>query len=202
MNLSYSDMIYEKILEVGNEAVFIANDFLDIADYETARKVLNRLDDYGKIKKISRGIYYNPRFSNLLHEYEAPSPHNVALAIARKFNWTIAPSGNTALNQLGLSTQVTARWTYISDGPYYKFTIGNIEIDFKHRSNKEISGMSYKTALVIQALKALGKDSVDENIINKLKKQLSTEEKGNLIKEARQTTAWVYSIIRRICEVK
>ena len=62
--------------------------------------------------------------------------------------------------------------------------------------------MSYKTALVIQALKALGKDNIDESVITKLKKQLSSEEKDNLIKEARQTTAWVYSIIRKICEVK
>ena len=85
---------------------------------------------------------------------------------------------------------------------YNKFTIGNIEIDFKHRSNKEISGMSYKTALVIQALKALGKDNIDESVITKLKKQLSSEEKDNLIKEARQTTAWVYSVIRKICEAK
>ena len=34
MSSFYSDMIYEKILEAGNEAVFIATDFLDIADYE------------------------------------------------------------------------------------------------------------------------------------------------------------------------
>ena len=57
MSSFYSDMIYEKILEAGNEAVFIATDFLDIADYETARKALNRLDSYGKIKKICRGVY-------------------------------------------------------------------------------------------------------------------------------------------------
>lgn len=202
MSLSYSDMIYKKILESGNEAVFIATDFLDIADYETVRKTLNRLDSSGKIKKICRGVYYNPKYSELLGEYEAPSPHNVALALARKFNWTVAPSGNTALNQLGLSTQVTAHWTYISDGPYNKFTIGNIEIDFKHRNNKEISGMSYKTALVIQALKALGKNNVDETVITQLKKQLSLDEKETLLKEARQTTTWVYTVIRKICEVK
>lgn len=202
MGLFYSDMIYEKILEAEADAVFIASDFLDIADYETVRKSLNRLDSYGKIKKICRGVYYNPRFSELLGEYEAPSPHNVALALARKFNWTIAPSGNAALNLLGLSTQVTAQWIYISDGPYNKFSIGNIGIDFKHGSNKEISGMSYKTALVIQALKALGKDNIDEHVITKLKKQLSFEEKKKLIKESKQTTVWVYSVIQKICEAK
>lgn len=53
MSSFYSDMIYEKIVEAGNEAVFIATDFLDIADYETARKALNRLDSYGKIKRYA-----------------------------------------------------------------------------------------------------------------------------------------------------
>ena len=43
----------KKIVEAGNEAVFIATDFLDIADYETARKALNRLDSYGKIKRYA-----------------------------------------------------------------------------------------------------------------------------------------------------
>ena len=120
-------------------------------------------------KKICRGVYYNPKFSELLGEYEAPSPHNVALALARKFNWNIAPSGNTALNQLGLSTQVTAHWTYISDGPYNKFTIGNIEIDFKHRSNKEISGMLLINSARYFRPQALGKDNIDESVITKLK---------------------------------
>lgn len=198
----YSDTIYENIAQAGSEAVFIATDFLDIADYETARKSLNRLNSYGKIQKICRGVYYNPRYSELLGEYEAPSPHNVALALARKFNWTIAPSGNTALNQLGLSTQVTAHWTYISDGPYVKYSFGNVELEFKHRNNKEISGMSYKTAMVIQAIKAIGKDSISDEIIEKLKKVLTTEEKEKILIEARQTTAWVYTVLKKICEVK
>lgn len=202
MSLSQSEMIYKKILEFENETVFIATDFLDIADYEVSRKTLNRLDNNGKIKKIYRGVYYNPKYSKLLGEYEAPSPHNIALALARKFNWTIAPSGNTALNQLGLSTQVTSHWTYISDGPYNKFSIGNIEIDFKHRNNKEISGMSYKTALIIQAIKALGINNIDESVIIKLKKQLSKAEKETLLNESKQTTVWVYTIIKKICEAK
>ncbi len=202
MNKTYSDMIYDRILSAESEDVFIAIDFIDIADYETARKILNRLDGAGKIKKICRGVYYNPKYSQLIGEYEAPSPHKVALALARKYNWTIAPSGSTALNLLGLSTQVTAHWTYISDGPYNQFAFGNVVIDFKHRNNKEISGMSYMTALVIQALKALGKDSIDELVVDRLKQQLKQDEKDALLKEARQTTAWIYVIIKKICGVK
>lgn len=200
MSFSYANLIYEKISQLKSEDVFIATDFLEIADYETVRKTLNRLNSCEKIKKVLRGVYYKPPYSHLLGEYEEPSPHHVAMALARKFNWTIAPAGNTALNQLGLSTQVTAHWLYISDGPYNKFTFGNVELEFKHRSNKEISGMSYKTAMVIQAIKALGRNNIDDAVKLKLKNLLTSSEKKTLLKESQQTTAWVYSIIKTICE--
>ncbi|MDR2909131.1 MAG: DUF6088 family protein [Oscillospiraceae bacterium] len=197
------DIITEKIKNqienFNGDAVFIANDFLEIAEYETARKALNRLTDEGTIQKILRGIYYCPRFSELLQEYEAPSPHQVALAIARKFNWNIAPSGITALNMLGLSTQVSARWSYISDGAYNSFSFGNITLEFRHRNNREITGMSHKTALVIQGIKALGKDSVDCEAIGKIRSSLTKSEQQALLREAMPTTAWVYQAIRTIC---
>ena len=199
-NPNYTDLVYQRIQQAGHEEVFVAVDFIDIADYHTVRQILRRLDKYEKIKKIMDGVYYNPQYSELVEEYEAPSPHHVALALARKFNWTIAPSSNIALNQLGLSTQVSARWSYISDGPYHKFQFGNVELEFKHRNNKEISGMSYKTAMIIQALKMLGKDCIEDTDISRLRKQLTKEEKTALLKEAQQTTIWVYEKIKRICE--
>ncbi len=191
--------IYNQIKEMNSETVFIASDFTDLADMQTVYKVLSRLEEQGKIKKIFAGIYYNPTYSELLDEYEAPSPHNVAMAIARKLNWTIAPSGNTALNQLGLSTQVSAKWSYISDGPYKTYQFGNVEIEFKRRNNKEISNMSYKSAMVIQALKELKKDNIDSEIIDKLKKVLSQQEKTALLEEGRKTTSWIYDVIKKIC---
>ena len=194
-----TNIIKRRISELGYGAVFIANDFLEIAGYETARKALNRLADDGSIHKILRGVYYCPRYSELLMEYEAPSPHQVALAIARKFNWNIAPSGVTALNILGLSTQVSSKWGYISDGAYNSFKLGNITIEYKHRANREISGMSYKTALIIQGIKALGKGNIDELTIDKIRKYLNENELKVLAQEARPTTVWVYQTIKRIC---
>ena len=199
MRDGHTEKIKNRIDELGNEAVFISNDFLDIAEYETVRKALNRLSAEGKIKKILRGVYYCPRFSELLQEYEAPSPHQAAMAIARKFNWTIAPSGTTALNMLGLSTQVSAKWSYISDGAYNSFELGNITIEFKHRNNREITGMSYKTALIIQGIKALGKGNVDDAVIEKIRLSLTKSEQQKLLNEAKPTTVWVYQIIRKIC---
>jgi len=194
-----TEKIKNKIKNLGDGTVFIANDFLEIAEYETVRKALNRLTDEGEIQKIMRGIYYCPRYSELLHEYEAPSPHQTAMAIARKFNWNIAPSGSTALNLLGLSTQVSAKWSYISDGPYNKYELGKITIEYKRRNNREIAGMSYKTALIIQGIKALGKNNIDEVATQKIRVALTKTEKQTLLKEAQSTNVWVYGVIKKIC---
>jgi len=194
-----TEKLKNKIKTLGDDEVFIANDFLEIAEYETVRKALNRLTNEGKIQKVMRGVYYCPRYSEFLHEYEAPSPHRTAMAIARKFNWNIAPSGSTALNLLGLSTQVSAKWSYISDGIYNEYKLGEITIIFKRRNNREISGMSYKTALVIQGIKAMGRNNIDETDIVKIQSSLTKTEKQNLLREAKPTTVWVYGIIKKIC---
>ena len=199
-NLKYTEDVCSRIEGYDSEAVFILNDFSDIADINTIRQIFMRLEQTGKIRRILAGIYYNPTYSELLGEYEAPSPHNVAMAIARKLNWTIAPSGNTALNQLGLSTQVSAKWSYISDGPYRNYEFGNVEIEFKRKNNKEISNMSYKSATVIQALKALKKENVSETIIEKLRSVLTPQEKEELLRDGQKTTVWVYEVIKKVCK--
>lgn len=194
-----SEKIMARILDGARDAIYIATDFLDLGEYDAVRKALIRLEKRGKIQRIMRGVYYYPRYSELIQEYEMPSPTKVAEALSRKFNWTIAPCGETALNQLGLSTQVPAKWSYISDGPYHEFQIGNLYIEFKHRNNREISGMSTMTAMVIQALKAIGKENIDETKVSIIRRKLSDEEKTLLLKEGQQSPMWIFSIIKRIC---
>lgn len=197
---TYIDQIYERITSEKPQKVFVISDFCDLMDYDTAKKSLARLENNQKIQKIMRGVYYNPRYSQLIQEYEKPVVDEVAKALARNFKWTIAPSGNTALNQLGLSTQVPAKWIYFSDGPYKTYKIGSQELEFKHRTNKEISGMSEKTILTIQALKELGEAQITEEIIHKLKRKLTADEIDVLLKETQQTTVWIRNIIKKIAQ--
>ena len=200
--MTYKEKILDRINTLKDGHVFIANDFFDIAGYETIRSALNRLVENNEITRIMKGIYFKPRYIEILDEYTTPSIDEVANAIARKYNWTIAPSGNTALNVLGLSTQVPATWSYISDGRYVKFTIGNTVIEFKRRTNGDISKMSTMTAMIIQAIKAIGKDNVTEKEINFLKAKISPKEKEELLYNAKSTSVWVYYIIMKICEVE
>lgn len=199
--MNYKQEILNKIENFGPNKIFIANDFFDIAGYETVRSTLNRLVGDKEIMRIMKGVYYKPEYIKLIGEYAAPSVNEVANAIARKYNWTIAPAGNTALNLLGLSTQVPAKWTYISDGRYASFSFGNVTIEFKRRNNGDISKMSTLTAMVIQSIKEIGKDNISQKQIDYLRGKLSEKEKSELLTDSKTTSAWVYEVIKKISEV-
>lgn len=199
MDNGYMQEVRERILSSESGAVFVAPDFADIADTATIRQSLQRLYQAGILRRIIRGVYEKPKYSKLLDEYVAADPDAVAKALARSYHWTIAPCGNTALNLLGLSTQVTAVWSYISDGPYKTYEWNSTKLEFKHRTNKEITGLSYMTSLVIQALKTLGKSNVTPEVIQILSEKLSVDDKKACLKEATESTDWVYDTIRQIC---
>ena len=183
--------------EIGT--VFVATDFVDISDKTSINTYLTRLDEEKSLQRIMRGVYYKPEYNDFLGEFVAPEPDAVAHALARNFGWTIVPCGDTALSLLGLSTQIPAAWVYVSDGTYKEYTYEQTTIKFKRTTNKEISKLSYKTALVVQALKALGKDNVDETVLTKLKNSLTDNEKQALLTEAKAATSWIYEYIKLFC---
>ncbi len=75
-----------------------------------------------------RGVYDKPAYSNLLQEVAAPDPEQIAEALARSYNWTIAPSGNTALNLLGYLRKFLPT-VFISSGPYKKYEFGSVKLE-------------------------------------------------------------------------
>ena len=192
-------LVRDRINESEIGTVFVAMDFVDISDKTNINAYLARLVDEELVRRILRGVYDKPEFNEFLGEFVAPAPDKVANALARNFGWTIVPCGDTALNLLGLSTQVPATWVYVSDGTYKEYTYDNTTIQFKRTTNKEVSKLSYKTALVIQALKALGKDKIDDTVISRLRKLLTDEEKKNMLDEAKAATSWIYEYIKLIC---
>ena len=198
--MSNHELIEKRILELTDGSVFTASDFIEITTSENFWQIAHRLKSEGKIRRILPGIYDKPAFSEILQEESAPDINAVAEAIARKNNWTIAPDGNTALNLLGLSTQVPAKWEYLSSGDTKSYQIDNCSIAFTHRADRELNGMSRKTILVIQAIKALGPEYISENIIDQLAAKISAEEKEKLLTEAKPTVNWIYEVIKKVCE--
>ncbi len=197
--MTFSSQIEERINNASLGSVFIISDFTDLANYDTVRKTLSRLENNKKIIKITRGIYYKPKFSKLLNETVSPNINKVAEAIARNYEWSITPSGETALNLLGISTQVPGRYIYISSGPYRIYNINNSKIEFLHRTDKDTNGKSYQTRLIIQAIKSIGKDRIND-YIPEFKKKISANDKELILKESQRSTTWTYIAIKEIAK--
>ena len=194
------DKIIARIRRWGPAAVFTPKDFLDLASRGTVDVTLSALHADGTIRRLARGLYDYPRYSELLDQMTAPDLDAVAQAFARRYRWTIIPDGPTAANLLGLSTQVPAKAVYISDGPTRTLTIGKRRIQFKNARPKETGVASVRAGGVIQALRHIGRRAVDEAVIQKLRTILSARDKRDLLRDARQSADWIYAAARAIAE--
>ena len=191
--------IEERIKGFPKGMVFSAADFYDISNTDAINQALSRLTKEGCIRRIIQGLYDVLEYSELLQEYAVPRIDMVAEALARKFNWTIAPSGDTALNVLHLTTQVPNTWSYVSDGPIRNYTIGTVKLTFRTVKQREISGFHRITVTVIQALRAIGKDNITDNEIEKLRSVLTDSDKEIIMEEGLGSSAWIARIIIEIC---
>lgn len=196
--------LYEKVFYFisghGRGWAFSSSDLIHKFSRQEIDNTLSDLVANGKIRRVARGIYDYPKYSQLLERELSPDIEQVAHAYARKFNWKIEVSGDTALNILGLSTQVVGNYIYLSNGPSKKYTIfDNITLEFKKSALKNI-GFKYKeSSLLVQGLKALGKENIKDETIIKIQKQIDEKMCPKILKDTVTVTDWVYEIIKKIC---
>lgn len=195
---SIENKIKKRLYEAGRGSVFSKKDFSSLGQHKTIDKALSRLLADGFIRRVIPGIYDYPKFSELLKREMSPDIDQVARALARKFGWSIQVSGNTALNVLGLSTQVPAKYLYYSNGRSRAYKIGNIELEFEKTALSDIGFKYSESDLVVQAVKALDKKTLTENEKQKIRDYFSPEKHARILKDTRYTTSWVYEVIKSV----
>lgn len=199
MPQSIENKILSRIYGRGRGWAFTKTDF--VAEFGEANiyQALSSLAKAGKVRRVCRGVYDYPRYSELLNRQLSPDLDQVAHALARKFNWRIQPSGAAALNQLGLSTQVPGRWVYLSDGPSREYEAGSHTLAFKQSALKDVGFKYRESGLVVQALKALGREHVDRRVIEGIYQHLESKGCERILRDTRSVTGWIYETIKRIC---
>lgn len=193
------ESMFYYIVGHGRGWVFSPGDMADRFSRQQADNLLSELVSQGKVRRLARGLYDYPRYSDLLKRELAPDIDQAAAAYARKFNWRIEASGETALNLLGLSTQIPAAYIYLSDGPSRNYEVLGIALQFKKTVLKDIGFKYRESSLIVQALKALGKEHITVDVINKIRAQIDATKYSKILKDTRTTTNWIYEIIKEIC---
>ena len=189
--------IKKRIIGKGRGAIFAPSDFLDIGSRAGVDQALSRLASQGVIRRLTRGLYDFPKKSPRFG-YLSPSADDIARAVARKDNQILQPSPAMAANQLGLSTQVPSRPTYMTDGPTRTKTIGRQVIRFRNASSKTLIGAGQKTGAVFQALRYVGKDRIDDQVIAKLARLLDDKDRVLLSKQSKHVPAWMHPVVQQI----
>jgi len=176
------------------EILFII-DFLEISDYDTVRKSLQRLTEKGILIRLSKGIYYYPKNDKLLG-LVYPSAEQIGNAIAKRDKARIIPTGVYAMYRLGLTTQVPMNVVYLTDGSSRKVQIGKQTIVFKKTSPKNLSAKNQLSNLIIQGFRAIGKENITQSHILNIKKIIVDSKEVNFLRNDLLTApVWIQKIV-------
>lgn len=200
--MTEAEAITQRIESIGAGKAFTAVDFSDVANRRNAANALGRMHAKGMIVRAIRGVYYVPERSILMGTEVSACADEVVRAVARANKWVVAPSGDAALNALGLDTQVPAKLVYVSSGPYKRYAYGPYEIELRHRANRDLLDCSQITCTIVQALKALGRENVGDEEIGTLAHNLTEQQVSTFLEESAGLTSWVADAAKRIWGAK
>lgn len=198
---SIDSQILSRIQAAGAGAVFTPREFLDLGSRDAVDKALSRHARAGTLRKIARGLYELPRTHPRFGELTA-SADAIAEALKGRDALRLQPTGAHAANTLGLSTQVPMRVVFLTDGPSRRVTVGSREVVLKHTTPRNMATAGRASGLVIQALRWLRKENVDEDVVAKLRRNLKPADRASLLADAHLAPAWISAIFHRLTERK
>lgn len=198
MKKSIQEAVWARIKGETRNKCFARGDFSDLGSRLAVSQALSRMEKTGFLVSPLRGYYCRPRISKLLGEALPPDYGKLAEAIARNEGWSIIPCGDILLNELGLSTQVPVIWSYVSSGPYRTYDVQGTVISFKHTANREMFCLSPVSAKIVQVLKTIGANHIDDLVMEKLRGRMSEKELKIVLSETSRVTSWIYEVIRKL----
>jgi Family of unknown function (DUF6088) len=194
---SIEDKILSRIYGGKRGWVFTPVHFRDLGGPAAVDKALRSLREHDIIRRLARGLYDYPRRHPRLGLLD-PTPEQIAAALAGKDRTRIQPSGAYAANLLGLSLQVPAKAVFLTDGLNRTVNVGNQTVTLKRTTPKNMAAAGRISGLVIQALRYLGRETVDEKTIAKLDRRLTAEDRKVLMRDIKLAPAWIGDIFRQL----
>ena len=179
--------------------VFTPTDFLDFGSRDAVDQALSRNFRLGVIRNVARGLYDVPRNDPVLGVL-SPRPDAVARALAQRDAVRLQPSGAVAANLLGLSDQVPMRMVFLTDGRARRVQVGKNQIVFRKAASRQMATAGRISGDVIQALRWIGRNHIDDDVIARLRRHLKPGQKIQLLKDLRFAPSWVADIMSRVAQ--
>ncbi len=184
----------------GRGRIFVPKDFLDDAGREAVDQALARLVRSGEVERLGRGLYMLARPGHDGRISPAPDPDEVAAALARQTGCRPTPSGALAASRLGFCAPPEQELLYLTDGRSRRVRVGAAVFVFKHVPPKELPVGRTTSATVFQALRHLGREAVDDDVVMRLRDALTPKRRRDLLKDARYASGWIAEVARRVAD--
>ena len=179
MKESVNHIIELKIRGFKPGQVFFPSDFKELGTSTATRKALSRLVESGQVERMGQGIYVIPKNDKVFGKV-LPSMEQLAEVLAKKEHVKIKPSGQYALNKVGLSTQVPMKLVFLTTGYSKKIQIGKNAIVFKSTTAKKLSMKGDITSLLFLGLEELDLQKLSPTQMGRIRELLKQESSENL----------------------
>jgi hypothetical protein len=146
------------------------------------------------VERMGQGIYVIPQ-NDMIFGKILPSMEQLAEALAKKEHVKIKPSGQHALNKVGLSNQVPMRLVFLTNGNSKKIQIGKNAIIFKSTTAKKLSMKGDITSLLFLGLEELDLKKLSRIQMDRIMELLKQENPENLKYNLRLTQAKVSDFV-------
>lgn len=192
-----ADQIMRRVRAKGRGWVFTPKHFIDFGTRGSIDVALSRLVQAGSIRRIGRGLYDYPRVHTKLGIL-TPDTSSIASALSAQTGDKLAPSGATAANQLGLSTQVPAKASFATTGRTRVKKAAGRSVTLRHSRAPVLDKASDTVNSVIQALAHLGKKNVDGDVINSFARRIDDHDMKVLMQSRPLMPGWMGDTILKI----
>lgn len=168
--------ITKRIENMHEGQILFISDFSDLNGNEkVVSRALSAEEKKGNIVRLAKGMYLRPKSTRFGIVY--PSVDEMVKAIAHRDKSKVQPCGMTALNMLGLSTQVPTKYTYLTSGSSRKLKLGDRLIELKRSVPKNFVFKTTLGSLLMQALKSLGEKNISKQEIVQISKLIDNEKR-------------------------
>lgn len=192
-----TDRILKRIRGKGRGWVFTPKHFIDYGTRGSVDVALSRLVQAGNIRRIGRGLYDYPRQHARLGAL-GPDIPQLADAVSVQSGDKLAPTGATAVNGLGLSTQVPAKASYATSGRSRVKMMAGRSLNLHHSRVPILDRASDSVNSIVQALTHLRKDTIDDETIQRLAHRINDQDMKILASARAQLPGWMSDIVLKI----
>lgn len=188
--------IRKKIAHSKFGGVFFVSSFPQY-DVEYVTKLLAIFEKEGLITRIAKGIYVKARKTRFGILY--PSAYELVTEIAKRDKAKVIPTGATAANRLGFSTQVPMNTIFLTTGSGRKLKLGSRTVTLKHGAPKNFAFRGHMMPELIQALRSIGENNITQEVETRIEHLLAeTPETDTIEHDLLLAPVWMRQVIKKV----